>query len=157
MPAPKHNSFFRFVKQPTGRPNAYTPDELWQKSQEYFEWVEKNPLKEMKAFANGKTKTLPKMRAMTEIAFCLFAGIDQDTFTNYKSGKEEWNDFFGVASTISKIIYVSKFEGAAADMLNPNIIARDLGLADKMKFDLDQLNDEQIDQLFNKYILNQKP
>jgi len=29
------------------------------------------------------------------------------------------------------VIYRQKFEGASADMLNPNIIARDLGLADK--------------------------
>jgi hypothetical protein len=29
------------------------------------------------------------------------------------------------------VIYEQKFTGAAADLLNPNIIARDLGLADK--------------------------
>jgi hypothetical protein len=36
-----------------------------------------------------------------------------------------------VITRIDKYIYNQKFEGAAAGFLNPNIIARDLGLADK--------------------------
>lgn len=32
---------------------------------------------------------------------------------------------------VEQIIRQQKFEGAAAELLNPNIIARDLGLADK--------------------------
>jgi hypothetical protein len=32
---------------------------------------------------------------------------------------------------VEEIIRTQKFEGASADLLNPNIIARDLGLADK--------------------------
>ena len=32
---------------------------------------------------------------------------------------------------MDEIIRTQKFEGASADLLNPNIIARDLGLADK--------------------------
>ena len=32
-----------------------------------------------------------------------------------------------------QIIYTQKFEGSAAGLLNPNIIARDLGLNDKQE------------------------
>lgn len=57
----------------------------------------------------------------------MFLGIDRDTWSNYKKR----DDFFGVTTRAESIIYEQKFTGAAADMLNPNIIARDLGLADR--------------------------
>ena len=40
-----------------------------------------------------------------------------------------------VIDDIEKIIYRQKFEGAAAGLLNANIIARDLGLRDKQDVD----------------------
>lgn len=134
MAAPEGNEFWKQVVAPTGRPRKYEPDTLWAKAVEYFEWVEKNPLYEMKAFAyqgDVTTHEMPKMRAMTEKAFCLFAGITEETFRNYKSNEDEYKDFFGVAKTIEQVIYTQKFEGAAAELLSSNIIARDLGLADK--------------------------
>lgn len=99
---------------------------------EYFEWVEQNPLYEKKAFANGSTRTLPKMRAMTEIAFCFYAGISQELFRLYKKGEGDYKDFFGVSHKIASVIYIQKFEGAAADLFNSNIIARELGLQEKI-------------------------
>jgi hypothetical protein len=131
MAAPKGNTFFKFVQKPTGRPKKYTPNSLWKKAQQYFEWVVKNPLYEQKAFANGKTKNLPKMRAMTELAFCEFAGIDRTTFNEYKSGRENYKEFPHITEKISNIIYLQKFEGAAADLFNANLIYRDLGLKEK--------------------------
>lgn len=121
------------VKKPIGRPVEYTPTELWEKALQYFEWYEENPLYESKVFnyqGDIVTAEIPKMRAMTEVSFCLFAGIDRKTFLNYKSG-EGYQDFFPIANQISQIIYSQKFEGAAAEFLNANLIARELGLADK--------------------------
>ena len=40
-------------------------------------------------------------------------------------------DFSEVCADAERVIYQQKFQGAAADQLNPAIIARDLGLADK--------------------------
>lgn len=134
MAAPKGNSFYQLVKMPTGRPKKYTPESLWKKAQEYFEWVETNPLLERRVFNyQGEivNADVPKMRAMTETAFCLFAEIDSDTFANYKSNKDPYKDFFGVSTSIAQIIYTQKFEGAAAEFLNHNIIARDLGLRER--------------------------
>lgn len=133
MAAPARNEFWRLVKAPTGRPPSYTPQQLWEKALEYFEWYEENPLYECKVFNyQGEivTANIPKMRAMTESSFCLFAGIDRKTFINYK-GAEGYQEFFHIAANISQIIYNQKFEGAAAEFLNANIIARELGLADK--------------------------
>jgi len=134
MAAPKGNEFYQLVKMPTGRPKKYTPEELWNTAQEYFKWVHEHPLMERKLFNYQGIVVegdLPKMRAMTETAFCLYAEIDLDTFSNYKSNKDPYQDFFGVASAISQIIYTQKLEGAAADFLNANIIARDLGLRER--------------------------
>lgn len=106
------------------------PDELWNAAVEYFEWVEDNPLEEEKVFhAQGiiTKATVNKMRAMTVQGLCLYLDIDEQTLTNY----EKKEDFFGIVKQIKSVIYEQKFTGAAADLLNPNIISRDLGLADK--------------------------
>lgn len=117
-----------------GRPRKFeTPDALWEACVEYFEWVESNPLWEHKVFSfqgDIVESSIPKMRAMTLAGLSLFIGISDETWRNYGS-KPEYSDFFGVVSRVEKIIYEQKFTGAAADMLNANIIARDLGLADK--------------------------
>lgn len=124
------NQFWK-ARAKHGRDKIFsTPECLWASCVEYFQWVEDNPLLEQKIFhANGQiTKdTVSKMRAMTLTGLRLFLDIDHKTWLNYK----ELDDFFPVITRAEEIIYEQKFTGAAADMLNPNIIARDLGLADK--------------------------
>jgi len=130
MPAPVGNQFW-LARSKSGRnPIFNNPNELWESCLEYFQWVEDNPLKEQKAtqfqgeFIYGEVN---KMRAMTIIGLCLFLDIDQSTWKNYREKK----DFFRVTKNAENIIYNQKFVGASADMLNANIIARDLGLSDK--------------------------
>lgn len=67
------------------------------------------------------------MRAMTIDGLCIFLDIARDTWNNYR----ERQDFLAVCQRVEQIIRTQKFQGAAADLLNPSIIARDLGLADK--------------------------
>lgn len=105
-------------------------DDLWAACVEYFQWVEDNPLKEEKVF-NGKDgivrADIAKMRAMTIAGLCIFLDIDRKTWVAY-AGRP---DFSPITTRAEEIIYSQKFAGAAADLLNANIIARDLGLADK--------------------------
>lgn len=135
MAAPAGNSFWRQCKLP-GAPRTYsTPEELWIKCCEYFEWVEENPLYDRKAFSfQGEviTEDLPKMRAMTIEALCAFIGVDDRTWRRWKENRE---DLCPVIYLVEKLIYEQKFTGAAADLLNANIISRDLGLADKQSVD----------------------
>lgn len=70
---------------------------------------------------------IPKIRAMTISGLCLFLDIDRSTWAEY--GKRE--GFTSIVTRAEEVIYSQKFAGAAADLLNPNIIARDLGLTDK--------------------------
>jgi len=115
-----------------GRPPIYeTAQHLLEVSLEYFKWVEDNPLYEQKAFPYMGDITLTnvkKMRAMTFDGLHIFLGISNDTWNNYK---KRGTDFLEVTSFVERFIREQKFTGAAAGLLNANIIARDLGLADK--------------------------
>jgi hypothetical protein len=130
MPAPKGNKFWEARSSSGRNPIFKDPDQLWDSCVEYFEWVEANPLKEEKAtqFQGEFIKdTVDKMRAMTIGGLCIFLDICQDTWHNYR----EKEDFIVVTKKAEEIIRNQKFSGAAADLLNANIIARDLGLTDK--------------------------
>lgn len=116
-----------------GRPKKFAnPEEMWNAACDYFQWCDENPLYESKAFAFQGSITygnMPKMRAYTLSGFCLHAGINEAYFRQFN---DEGNpEFSTVIEKIERTIYTQKFTGAAADLLNANIIARDLGLADK--------------------------
>jgi len=133
MAAPKGNSFYKYVTLPTGKPKKYKPAELWDMAVKYIEWAEKNPLHEMKVFGNGKRMKVPKMRAITENGFCLFNAISISTWEQYKKNDNgAYKEYVEVISKICETIKQIKFEGASADLLNPNIIARHLGLVEKV-------------------------
>lgn len=108
----------------------FTPEELWLACVEYFEWIEANPLKEAKLVSYKGDSTLeyvPKMRAMTMFSLYIFLDITIDTWKSYttRPGYEE------VTQLVESIIRDQKFTAAAADLLNANLIARDLGLAER--------------------------
>lgn len=132
MAAPKGNQFWK-ARTKHGRDKIFASAELlWDACCEYFEWVEANPLWEAKLSqfqGEPVDLTIPKMRAMTIGGLCIFLDIDRSTWTAWKTDE----DFSLVVAKAERVIYEQKFTGAAADLLNPNIIARDLGLADKQE------------------------
>ena len=132
MAAPLGNQFWR-ARAKHGRDLIFTdPETLWEACVEYFEWVEANPLFEDRLFAyQGEVTHEPaaKMRAMTLDGLCIFLGISFQTWLNYRTRK----DFLDIIGRVENIICVQKFTGAAAGLLNPNVIARELELADKSK------------------------
>lgn len=130
MAAPIGNQFWKARSSHGRNPIFAAPDDLWTAASEYFEWVEANPLWEAKPFAFQGVVTienLAKMRAMTISGLCIFLDIGRNSWDEYRARQ----DFSGVVRNIEEIIRTQKFEGASADLLNANIIARDLGLADK--------------------------
>ncbi len=107
-------------------------DTLYTACLQYFQWCEDTPLMTVelvKYQGEAKQVQVPKMRAMTIAGLCNFLDISASTWKSYRTNP----DFMGVIERIESIIYVQKFEGAAADMLNANIISRELGLADKQE------------------------
>ena len=136
MPAPKGNRFWEARSKSGRNPIFGDSEQLWTSCIEYFEWTEENPLQEEKAvqFQGEFIKTdLNKMRAMTLDGLCIFLDISMETWRNYRAK----DDFIEVTKKTEQIIRQQKFSGAAADMLNANIIARDLGLADKRELGSD--------------------
>ena len=132
------------MRETHGRnPIFESPEQLWTAACEYFQWVENNPLLEEKIFhsSGAITKdTIKKMRAMTIRAMCFFIGLSRQGWQEYS----EKPDFSDIVKEIEDVIYSQKFEGAAADMLNSNIIARELGLSDKVQNEHTGANGEAI-------------
>lgn len=115
-----------------GRNPLFTnPDDLWDACCQYFDWNAGNPLYEdnLVTFQGSAShEPLAKMRAMTIGGLCMFLDIDETTWRGWRSDRA---DLIPIISRAEAVIYRQKFEGASASLLNPNIIARDLGLADK--------------------------
>ncbi len=139
------NQFWK-ARAKHGRDKIFSdPNVLWESACEYFEWVDNNPLYEDRLVSfQGESKHEPvaKMRAMTLDGLWLFLGIGKSTWYDYK----ERTDYSEVISRIEQVVYQQKFSGAAADLLNANIISRDLGLADKkeVKQEVSNMSEDEI-------------
>lgn len=136
MGAPIGNRFWE-LRSKHGRDRLFeTPELMWEAAVEYFEWCEKNPLLEVDFRGkDAKMVKLPKMRAFTIHGLCLYLGCNVMYFNHFESDLKDKDDqvskdFSMIVSRIRETIYHQKFTGAAAGFLNPNIIARDLGLRD---------------------------
>ena len=144
MAAPKFNQFWK-LRSKHGRDKIFeTPEIMLEAAYEYFKWCVDNPLFEdhiEKLKKNGIGEAiehvpLAKMRAFTLNGLCVFLGVNSVYFNqfeeNLKTDENEIDkDFSKVITHIRDIIYEQKFTGAAAGLLNANIIARDLGLKDR--------------------------
>lgn len=130
MPAPSGNQFWKQRSTHGRKPIFPDTETLWEACCEYFDWVEANPLYEDKLVTFQGVAThepVAKMRAMTLAGLCIYLDIERSTWQEYC--KRE--GFTAVTTRVDDVIRTQKFEGASADLLNANIIARDLGLADK--------------------------
>lgn len=131
MPFEEGNKFW-LARSKHGRDKIFESKEaLWEACCEYFEWVESNPLWEDKvSFYQGipTHDKVAKMRAMTIGGLCFFLNITLQTWTTWRAKDHDFSD---VVARVDQVIYEQKLTGAAADLLNSNIIARELGLADK--------------------------
>lgn len=123
------------------------PSKLWEAAVEYFDWADENTLTATEF--NGKDAIeceVPKMRAMTIKGLCLYLGVHdkyffefRDRWTKNKTKKDAKlrTEFLAVIARIEQVIFVQKFEGAAAGLLSHAIIARELGLVDKTEQKVD--------------------
>lgn len=118
-----------------------SPELMWEAAVEYFKWCDENPLFEQRisfgAYGQVTYANVAKVRAYTYQGLCRYLGCNTEYFRNFKNQKRtDGQDFSSIIKAIEEVIYQQKFEAAAADLLNANIISRDLGLADTTKVDL---------------------
>lgn len=130
MAAKEGNQLWR-ARTKHGRDKLFTsPKILLEACIEYFEWAEAHPIFETKSYMYQGAPvqdTIPHMRALTIAGLCVFIRITQETWGQYRK-LEGYSD---VIKEVESMMYEQKFSGAAAGMLNANIIARDLGLVEK--------------------------
>lgn len=146
MAAPKGNQFWK-LRSKHGRDTLFeSPQLLWDAACEYFEWCEENPFYETKPMvvSNGpkdgssvEMVEIPVKRPFTMHGLCSYLGCNTEYFRNFKNQeRKDGESFSSVINQIEETIYNQKFSGAASGFFNANIIARDLGLANKEDINL---------------------
>lgn len=122
----------------TGRPRIYeTADDLREAAAQYFAWCDANPLREEVSKYSERlnrfvTHSKPVARPYTMTSLHTFIGVTKNTWSDYKHDKER-PDIQDAVIEISETVKDQKLIGAMTGFFNANIVARDLGLADKMK------------------------
>lgn len=127
----KGNRFWEARSSHGAKPKFENPEDLWSACVEYFNWVDENPLykDQLVTFQGAAThEPVAQMRAMTIAGLCLFLDVEERTWRDWRKDRP---DLIPIITRAEAVIYQQKFSGAAADLLNANIIARELGLADK--------------------------
>lgn len=129
--APAGNEFWK-LRSKHGRDKIFAdPETMWIAACEYFQWCVDNPILQQNWVGKDGDEVERKLpRPFTLTALAVYFDCDEQTLKNYGT-KEDHKDFFGVTTRINQVIRNQKFEGAAVGIFNANIIARDLGLADK--------------------------
>lgn len=137
MAAPIGNNFWE-LRSKHGRDKIFeTPEIMWESAVEYFQWCEENPLKESVLHGkDSKIIELPKMRAFTLEGLCLFLHVNTRYFNDFADslkGKEDESSkgFSEIITRIRETIRNQQYTGAAGEFLNPNLVARYLGLKDR--------------------------
>ena len=125
MGAPVGNKFWE-VRSKHGRDKLFsTPELMWEAACEYFEWCEDNPIIDPRSFGQAKVQ-----RPFTMQGLCAYLGCNTAHFRQFKDTSEK--DFSTIISKIEETVFRQKFENAVIGVFKENIIARDLGLVDKV-------------------------
>ena len=122
-----------------GRPKAIqTPQKLWDLACEYFQSVDENPGFKKDFIKGGESAgTIVDIETMRPYTwegledFLFQKGIitNLDDYRQNTDGR--YQDYAGIIRAIGKVIFNRNFSGAAMNFLNSNLIARQLGLAEK--------------------------
>lgn len=140
MAAPKGNQFWK-LRSKHGRDKLFaSPDLLWEAACEYFEWCDQNPwvsLK-MKGTKDGNfNEESPTQRPYSLAGFLRYIDAGDEYWRDFRKAGHE--DFSGVIMRIEKTIETQQFEGAVVGAFNANIIARKLGMEDKVTIKQERL------------------
>lgn len=129
------------LKRKVGRPAKYTPDSLWAKFVDFYDQQKKDPINLVSAAKAGdhfgELVSVPTSRPLTLEGFCIHADLDMSTFHDYERGQvgtpANKAKFPLVCKKIKRFIFEVNFAGAAVGTFNHAIIARYLGLADRVE------------------------
>ena len=139
MAAPKGNEFWR-LRSKHGRDKLFaTPELMLEAAIQYFQWCEANPIYTIQYLGkDADERHVPHQRPFTMDGLCNYLDCGVGFFNKFESDLTErklqhWEAFGVVCTRIRQTIRDQKFNGAAVGIFNANIIARDLGLANKQE------------------------
>lgn len=119
----------------TGRPNKYTPTEMWSEFQEYVKWCCEHPITmtTRTTYSSGNSSEVDesKPRLVSIDGFMIWLGVSDVWWYDIEKSKRYGPEFSRVKTRIKKITEQYQKEMAASGYFNANIIARLLGLADR--------------------------
>ena len=133
MSAPKGNQFWK-LRSKDGRDRIWKDaDSLLEACYEYFQQCDDNPWEKNDILRSGenagKVVRIPAQRPYTKAGLCVFLGIAENTWENYKENSGE--DFLRVLTHVEQVIKANQLEGATVGAYNPSIVARLLGLKER--------------------------
>ena len=125
-----------------GRPRKFaTPQALLKAFHDYLEDRKSRPLwtKETESGYIGestmaKAKEKMKNHPLSIVDFCVYLGCSRNWWNELPS------EFLGVKSRIADYIFSYQLKGAETGEFNANIVARELGLADKKELTGESIN-----------------
>lgn len=152
MPAEKNNQYWK-LRSKHGRDRIIKdPESLLESANEYFQWCIDNPVlqTDFKSTKNGLEEIqIPHPQVFQKGALARYCHLSE--WRLLEDLKKVSEDFSQIVTHIEGIIRDQKFKYASVGMFNSNIIARDLGLADKrenknedVKPDLSTLSEDEI-------------
>ncbi len=130
---PGNNNWTKRKKH--GRDAVFTdPEKLREGIEEYFADVIANPWITHEAIKSGpfagQIMAIPTVRPFTLIGLSTFLGVHSQWFSEFE--KICSDDFTLVIKWARDVIHTQKFEGAAVGAFKENLIARDLGMAERI-------------------------
>ncbi len=133
MGAPKGNQFWK-LRSKHGRDKLFaSPELLLESAFEYFEWCDENPWIALKTSSSEKgifTEEKPTQRPYSKMGWYVYIGCSDSWLKEFKKTATE--DFLLVIKEIENIIDTNQWEGASVGAFNANIIARTLGLKERV-------------------------
>ena len=129
-----------YVPNPLGKPPKYKkPQDLWNKFQEYIQWVDSNPIEmpERASFFGTKKEVVRQGQMKTKVArpytlygFLAFAGIMN--WTEFKRPEfRHQENYLRVIYAIENTVKAQQIDGALVGIYNSNLTARLNGISEK--------------------------
>ena len=132
-PAPKGNKYW-MVRLKDGREKDYTPEELADAIEAYFDWCDNNPIDKVDVVKSGmdagKLLYIPTVRPYLIEGLCDFLHISIQTFYNYEKAKG-YEDYFEVTAYARNRVFTQNLTYGYTGAFDSALVARKLGLAER--------------------------
>jgi hypothetical protein len=137
------------LKSTVGRKLLFSDPQLFmQACYEYFQWCEKNPVWSIEYLGKDAVKKdVPKMRMFTLSGLMLYLDASESWLRSFRKRlaektiegltEDQYEEFDLAIERAQQIIKTQKLEGAASGLLQSNFVAREMGLWDNTRVELE--------------------